>query len=465
MFIIEKNTSTPFIRQIYDQIRIQILGGQLPEGDKLPSTREMAAHLGVSRNVVIEAYDLLLAEGYLVSRHGAGTFVTHGITLDWKPQHPPEIAKDKNSNQSISISVDFRSGIPELNTIPQKRLARLAYQAWLDSPHSTFSYGAPQGELELRVSIANYLMKTRGTLCNPENIIITSGSVQGLSLISQLLMEKNFKNTIIIEDPSNKDIRKIFTLPENQIIPVPVDQEGLMTEFLPKQTPVNAIQVTPSHQYPLGGILPIRRRLELIRYAQNADAFIIEDDYDSEFRYEGPPVSPLQSLAPDRVIYLGTFSKILFPSLRLGYMILPENLLEIAKNIKRLSDIHSNSQNQLILAEFIRDGGLERHISRVKKIYRKRRDKLIECLNREFSNQVEIWGQSTGLHLVAAFKKIKFETELLSKIIASGVKVYPVDEHAFKTGDQLNKLIFGYGHLPEDVIEDGVKKLALIIRQ
>lgn len=455
LITIDKQSTNTLIRQIYNQIRSQILNGKLPAGKKLPATRELAVDLSVSRNVVIEAYELLMAEGFLESKRGSGTYVAQGVCLDWEKFESSSTPENHLPVEQKITFIDFRSGVPDLNAIPQKKLAQLAYKTWVHSSKTAFSYDLPAGNRELRESITQYLKRTRGVVCDPKQIIITSGSVQGLSLAAKTLLSSGKR--VLIEDPSNKDIRKIFAAQGAEIVPGPVDENGLITELLSTNEQIDVIQVTPSHQYPLGGILPIRRRLELIRFAQKMGAYIIEDDYDSEYRYEGPPVSSLQGLAPERVIYLGTFSKILFPSLRLGYMILPKELFSEALNLKRLSDIHTNSQNQLVLAEFIKNGGLERHIARMKKIYRKKRDHFIKSLKTEYPNELRIWGSSTGIHLVVEFPGVHFDESILTKIKASGVGVYPVEEHAIKKDTHTQKLIFGYGHLSEMQIEEGIK--------
>ncbi len=239
---------------------------------------------------------------------------------------------------------------------------------------------------------------------------------------------------------------------------IPVDESGMNTDWLPERDPA-FVFVTPSHQFPLGGTLTIQRRIRLIHFARNRQCFIVEDDYDSEFRYRGTPVSSLQGLDAERVIYIGTFSKILSPALRLGYLVLPANLVEYCRNLKWFADLHTSSFEQLTLARFIEDGYLEQHVARMKKVYRKRREKLIHCLRAAFSNTIQICGDSTGLHMVVEFTTKNFTNDILKQLLTYGVKVYPVELYSIVKGLHDNKVILGYGNLSFDEIEKGVLRL------
>ncbi len=461
---IDRNSTLPLTRQIYNQLRSLILTGVLKGSEKIPSSRELAADLDVSRIVVVEAYELLMAEGFLEGKIGSGTFIATGAYLKNKPT-PTTCQKPVHSNNQPRIKdyINFRSGIPALELFPRKKWAEISHRVCLDTPHSVLSYDSPEGRVELRETIADYLSKTRGVIADPEQILITSGSVQGLVLTAQCLLNSN--GCAVVEDPTNQDIRKIFTVSGGAVVPVSVDEYGIQTTQLPKKYKPNLIQVTPSHQFPIGGNLPIQRRIELIEYAAIIKSYIVEDDYDSEYRYEGPPISSLQGLAPELVIYLGTFSKILFPALRIGYMIVPPKLVNKIRNSKRLSDMHTNSLNQLTLARFMQEGYLQRHIYKMKKIYQKRRDTLISILKCRFEDQVTVIGQTTGLHLVADFKTIQFNDGIIKKALDKGVKIYPVEAHTIEKNNHTGKLIFGYGHLSEEQIEEGIKRLAGILRR
>lgn len=455
---IDRSSDIPLIRQIYIQIREQILNGRLNTGEKLPSTRELSSELKVSRNVILEAYDQLMAEGFLVSKRGSGTYVAAGAFLEQHKKATSHYSFDKDQkNKEDNGIISFRSGIPALDFFPRKTWAKLSYNVWNDVSPSAFGYDIPEGRPELRMVLSRYLMKTRGVDCHPEQIVITSGATQALTLVSRLLLSQD--DTVIMEDPITHDIQTIFKASGARLLPVPVDTHGLKTCLLPFNKNPKFVFVTPSHQFPLGGTLPIQRRIQLIQYARKTNCYLVEDDYDSEFRYEGPPVSSLQGLEPDRVLYIGSFSKILSPALRMGYLILPSHLIEKCRKLKWFSDLHTPALDQLILARFIEDSHLARHIAKMKKMYKGRRDFLIDCLNKSFSDQVRILGDSTGLHLIAEFQGLHFSKALLEKIEQCGVAVYPVEDHTIEKGKLLNQVILGYGHLKKEEIKEGISRL------
>ncbi|MFD0710824.1 PLP-dependent aminotransferase family protein [Paenibacillus sp. GCM10027626] len=459
---IDRTSGIPLYRQIYEQFRKKILQGEMQCGEQLPSTRELASYLQVSRNIIVEAYEQLLAEGFIEGRHGSGTYVAEGIYLErldheWVIPCNPAADSEKEHGDIIN----FRHGIPALDLFPRRLWGQLAKQIYNDAADATFGYGQPEGCHELRVVLARYLLKTRGVICDPEQLIITTGATQALSLIAKLLHTPG--SEVIVEDPITHEIHTIFSLPGTTLQPVPVDQYGLRTDLLPINKKAGFVYVTPSHQFPLGGVLPIQRRVQLIQYARSAGSYIVEDDYDSEFRYESPPISSLQGLDPDRVIYIGTFSKNLLPALRMGYIILPHSLIERGRSLKWLTDLHTPSLEQLILARFIDEGHLDRHIAKMKKVYRRRRDCLIRSLTQYFADQVTIHGHSTGLHLVAEFSGLVFTSAMLQRIEQAGVKVYPVEIHAIQKDKQQNRIIMGYGNVTEEEIAEGVRRLRLVI--
>ncbi|MGW9607643.1 MocR-like pyridoxine biosynthesis transcription factor PdxR, partial [Heyndrickxia sporothermodurans] len=445
--MIDRSQKTPLIRQIYKQLRTKILNGELSAGYRLPSTRQLAEELEVSRNVVLEAYEQLLAEGFLEGQQGAGTFVAEGAFLKKTDTITSYMLEDNFSKKNNNI-IDFRSGIPALDLFPRKQWGQLAKRVSIETDHSLFGYDSPEGRIELRTVLSDYLLRTRGVECHPDQLVITTGATQALTLIAKLLISANDK--VIIEDPITHEIQTIFQSYGASLLPIRVDENGMDTNQIPQEIKPAFIFVTPSHQFPIGGTLPIQRRIQLIEFARKIDSYIVEDDYDSEFRYEGPSISSLQGLDPNRTIYIGTFSKILSPALRLGYLILPPTLVEHGRTLKYFSDLHTPSLEQLTLALFIKEGHLEKHIFRMKKIYRKRRSFLKEQLYNKFGDTVKIHGDSTGLHLVAGFNGIHFTENLLSKIHDQGVKVYPVELHTIKKGIYLNHIILGFGNLEED---------------
>lgn len=463
---IDKTKKLPLIRQVYQQLRSKILNGQLKSGDQLPSSRELSAFLHVSRNVILEAYDLLLLEGYIISKPSVGTFVADGISsvhaLDASPQNTPAPLPSQNSTFNDE-TIDFRAGVPALDLLPLKKWCALQSQIALDLSPNYFNYGLAQGTLELRTSICTHLQRTRGLICDPSQVIITNGSIQSFSLLSQILLIPH--KPYIIEDPLHYEIRKTFEAFSPNHYNIPADKQGLLTHLLPQNINPAFIFVTPSHQYPLGGLLSIRRRLDLIKYAKEKDCYIIEDDYDSEFHYLGAPVSALYDLAPDRVIYVGTFSKILSPALRIGYMILPYKLVETVCECKKRNDYFTSTLNQLTLSKFIDAMSLSKHIAKMRKLYLKRRNALIDSLLQAFDTSVTIQGDSAGLHLIAVFDHIEFTQPLIDFLSQHGIAIYPVWCHSLKQDYPKNSIILGYSHLSCDQIQQGITRLkdALII--
>jgi GntR family transcriptional regulator / MocR family aminotransferase len=455
---INRSSDIPLIRQIYQYIREQILNGSLKSGDKLPSTRELSSNLNVSRNVTLSAYDQLMAEGFIVTRKGSGTFIAEGTYLrNDKGYLHTDISVQDNEIECNNI-INFRSGIPALDFFPRKTWAKLSNIICYESSSSIFGYGVPEGRIELREVISQYLYKTRRVFCQPEQIIVTTGAVQALALVSKLLLSP--EDEVLIEDPITNDIQKMFKSSGASLYPIPVDDNGIRTNLLPTNKKPKFIFFTPSHQFPLGGTLPAQRQIQLINYARKVDSYLVEDDYDSEFRYEHSPVSSIQGLAPERVLYIGSFSKILSPALRMGYLILPMHLVKECRKIKHYLDLHTPSLDQLILAQFITKGHLERHILRMKRIYKKRRDYLIAQLKETFSESINISGYSTGLHLIVEFGKVEFTKDMIQYILKKyDVKIYLVEDHTIEKGKHLNKVILGYGHLSEDEIKEGINRL------
>lgn len=462
---LEKKPGKPLIRQIYEQLRNSILDGTLKAGAKIPSTREMAHELNVSRNTVNEAYELLIAEGFLGGVRGKGVFVEPGAALARKPPEP--LSKNAflafTSRELAADAVCFHSGTPATDLFPRTLWNKYAFKAFREAPDSAFGYDDPRGRPELRRTLSIYLNQKRGVVSDSENILITTGAKQALSLIARCLLDGG--GDAVLEDPSNLNVRKIFAYHTRNILPAPVDQDGLVIPRLPADRTPALVFTTPSHQFPLGGILPIQRRLGLLDYAAEKGCYIVEDDYDSEFRYCGLPVSSMQALDPQRVIYVGTFSKTLFPSLRLGYLVLPDALVERFTTWKALGDHHTNSLNQLTLMRFIESLSLERHIARMKKIYRGRRDCLLACLHDRFGARVTTAGESAGMHLVARFPGIAFSGGLIQQLNEKGVIASTVAEHVLNGSDHADSLILGYAHLPPDRIQEGSRRMAEVIAQ
>lgn len=455
---IKKEEKRSYSMQIYKEIREKILKGELREGAALPSTRELSIELSISRNTALTAYDMLVSEGFVHSVPGSGIYVKQGIQASWQPTKVSNNRTAVLSDDRISQNmISFDSGIPALDLFPRNKWNTFTSRAFRDAPVSALGYDDPQGRPELRCILSAYLKKVRGIECDPDQIIITAGAKQGLTLVAKCLLDCSCE--VLLEDPSNRNVNQIFSYHTKHITPVPVDQEGIIIDQLPKNMRPALLFTTPSHQFPMGGILTIQRRLELIKYARESGCYLVEDDYDSEFRYDGAPVNSLYELDPERVIYIGTFSKILYPSLRLGNIVLPPQLVRIFREWKRLGDHHTNSVSQLALMRFIESGDLERHIRHMKKVYRNRRDLLLELLGQYFPNQFQVFGDSAGMHLILHLSGTEFSPDLVQRINDSGVYVVPVEEHSITKGLHLNQIIMGYAHLTLQDMELGLQRI------
>ena len=457
---VDRGSDHSMMRQLYLQLREKILSGQLRAGFRLPSSRNLAGQLQISRNVVLEAYDLLGAEGFLVSKRGSGTFVADGATMDRiEPPHVPELQPVTMGYESRDGVINFRAGTPDLKAFPQKLWLRMLREVFETPMAEILAYGHPEGRRELREVISSYLLRNRELVCHPDQVVITGGTTQAIGLACRLLIKRS--QDVILEDPITRDIQRIVLQYGAKITPVPVDSDGIRTNCLPDSLTPSCIYVTPSHQFPIGGTLPIQRRIELIQFATERDAYIIEDDYDSEFRFDGPVLSSLRSLCPDRVIYIGTFSKTLCPAIRIGYMVLPPDLIAKGRRHKWQSDLHNEVTSQLALARFMEQGHYIRHLARMRIHYRNRRKVLVESLQDCFGSNVQILGSATGLHLVAQFSNRSFTEEDFKKMEMIGARFYPVTHHAIESAfHHKGKLLIGYGNLSREEIRKGVRILA-----
>lgn len=464
-FTPDKKSGTPVSRQLYEKIKFFILSGGLREREKLPSSRALGKDLNIARSTVLEAYDQLIAEGYLETRQGSGTTVARGIVAMSLATvaAPAQTGSDewltgKGQNSEI---ISFRSGIPDLEAFPKKEWAKIYAHVSESLPSSCFRYCEAEGVWNLREAIAAYLFRMRGIRVSPRRVMITSGSTQGLSLVARLLRKKG--DVVFVEDPAHTGMAAVVNRAGLRILGVGVDEQGMdvsaLQKFLAAPRPdVAFVYTTPSHQYPLGAILPIQRRQDLVRFAREMSCVVVEDDYDSEFRYEGAPTSALYELDPEMVIYLGSFSKILAPALRLGFAIIPESMAGDWRSEKRYMDVHTDALSQYALAEFISKGGLERHIWKMKKIYARKRSHLLQRLANNFGGAATVRGQATGLHLVASFSDIVFTDAVTEALYAKGVKVYPVERYSLSAnGSHAHEIILGYSHLTHEEISRGLE--------
>lgn len=419
---LDANTDEPLARQLFAQVRDAILHSQLHPGDRLPSTRAMAEELGVSRTTIVAAFEQLIAEGYLEGQVGSGTRVMHAL--------PEELLRARDSKCACSCaspsarttsrrgrdiatmqpccpppaqrsgSFAFRPGLPDINEFPFETWASILARSWRSaSRHFLASRETDIDYPSLQDAIARYLGRARGVCCRPQQVIIVSGSQQALDLAARVLIDAGDK--VWIEDPGYVGGRNALLAAGAKLVPVPVDAEGLdVARGIRRSRKAKLAYVTPSHQYPLGVTMSLARRLELLEWAKASGAWIVEDDYDSEYRYAGWAPAPLQCLdASCRTIYIGTFSKVLLPSIRVGYLVIPEDLIDVFKAARTIVDRRPNVE-QIALAEFISEGHFARHVRRMRGLYQRRQQVLITALREELADKLEVMANDGGLHLV-----------------------------------------------------------------
>lgn len=418
LIALDRRRQVPLHRQVYDELRRGILSGRFKPGDRTPSTRELAATLRVSRATVTSAYDQLVAEGYLDGQRGSGTYVCH--ELPDRPLHSsrPEAARVLDAGIRLSGYVTRlgpRAPVPTTpadalslsSTDPDRALFpfpvwnRLVRQHLRRMSPGLYRY-APDGAGHgpLREAIASYLGRSRAVHCRPEQVVVVNGSQQALDLCARVLVDPG--DHVVVEEPGYPDARQLFTAAGASLRPVAVDADGLRVSEIPSS--VRLAHVTPSHQYPSGVSLSLARRLELLAWARARQAVVIENDYDSEFRYVGAPLPSLQGLSDvSHVVYVGTFSIAMFPGLRIGYLVLPPGLVEPFLRAKWSADRHTAQLEQAALADFIREGHLARHIRRMRRVYKRRREALLDALERHFGDRATVVGDAVGLHVVVRF--------------------------------------------------------------
>lgn len=474
--------------QVFEQVRGMILNGQLKPGMKLPPTRQLAERMAVSRNTVTLGYERLIAEGYVQSRGTAGTFISqvpadllHGHAGSFKHVSSTEndaIGADMPSPllcyagypagphlpPSARPRYDFWVGRSDPLTFPIKIWRRLMVQKLATSGFSLTEYGDPAGLEELRLALANHLGRSRGMSVTMEQVIVTSGSQDGLNLICRLVDRQ--KHPFFIENPCYQGAAHLFQTIASELCPIPVDEHGLVAEKLPPKRG-GVLFVTPSHQYPTGATLSLQRRLHLLRWAEATNSFIIEDDYDSDFRYDGPPLTTLAGLDRSRrVLYLGTFSKSLGAGLRLGYAVVPKELSESARVVKSHMNSGQPWLEQAVLAEFLKSGLFDRHLRRIRQIYKARRDCLRASLERHFGPG-DIYGADGGLHIVWRLPPGSPPAHIVERAARKeSIGVYALHSggaYDFDRSSSCDLLVFGYSSLPEKDIEHAVRSLHAIL--
>jgi GntR family transcriptional regulator/MocR family aminotransferase len=446
---LDRAAPEPLHRQLANGLRDAIRAGRLAPATKLPSTRVLAADLGVSRRLVVDAYSQLTAEGFLLSRHGSGTRVA---TVD--AASAPERDAAEPARQ---FDIDFAPGSPDLGSFPRHAWLRALRQGLAEIESQAFGYVAPQGLLTARAAVADYLRRTRGVLADPQHIVLCSGATQAIALLASVLPSQ----TVAMEDPGFWLHRMVFRHNGIEPIPVSVDDDGLDVTAL-ADSGATTVLATPAHQSPTGVVLSAARRTALVQWARS-DHLVIEDDSDAEYRYDRLPVGALQGIAPDRVVYVGSTSKTLAPGLRIGWMVLPAHLVGPVALSKGLADTGSSVMDQIAFAKLLTTGGYDRHLRQMRRRYQVRRNALLHALAR-YLPEATVLGAAAGVHLTVRFPDGFPIAELVDCAARMRVRVEPLAPCYAESSSAPPGLMLGYANLTETQIVEGVRVLARVMR-
>ncbi len=474
-----REDGAPLYAQIYEYIKGQIRSGQISAYTKLPSTRRLSADLGVSRSTVQLAYDQLCDEGYLTAEPCRGYFaagVEELAAFSWSDSVGSEAGKEEifqtqgqavqgaegaQDREKKSICWDFSLSGADLSHFPFNTWRKLAREVFSDETGDILRKGTAQGEEELRKVICEYLRQSRAVICEPGQIVIGAGNEYLLMLLSQILGV----GRVAMEAVTYCQAGRVLKAMGHEVVPVPLDGQGMCADG-PERADARVAYLMPSHQFPTGIVMPVARRLELMSWAAGCGGYLIEDDYDSEFRYRGRPIPAMKSLdRKERVIYLGTFSRVIAPAIRISYMVLPPELLSRYRKLCSFYACTVPRADQMILARFMQGGYFERHMNRMRAVYKGRHDCLVQSLS-VFGDSVEIGGENAGVHLTVRHRQIRSEEELVGSALRSGVRVYglsayrlPAESRIPGMANRENTVLLGFAGLSEPDIQAGVQKL------
>ncbi|GIJ79208.1 GntR family transcriptional regulator [Micromonospora phaseoli] len=491
--MLDRDSPVPLQQQLCEQISGSVRAGRLCPGDPVPPSRELAHQLGVSRTVVTRAYELLRANGVLTSRPGSGTRVSGHLPEARRETGPavraplrpePPLPTDAGSPlwkpwepapmQRPHTAYDFRHGTPALASFPVTRWRQSLAEAVSRADTAALGYGPAEGAPELRAQIAALLRRSRAFAAAPEQTVVTSGATQAMDILVRLLVGPD--EVVVIEDPSHTVLRQIFGYSRAAVVPVPVDEEGLLVDEISDRVRahghhparVRLVYVTPSHQFPTGFVMSQRRRRALLRWARAQGATVLEDDYHNEFSFGPERLSALAADPQDAdVVYVGSFSKTLFPSLRIGYAVLPPHLVRPFLGVKWITDRLTPTVTQQALAEFIDSGAYARHIGRMDRLYRKRRARLLEALYGHFGAGVRISGAAAGLHVLVSLTDLPGtdEAEIVRAAAVRGLRIYPASGYFAVRPPVEPTFLIGYAALSTTRITEGVALLAAAVRE
>jgi GntR family transcriptional regulator/MocR family aminotransferase len=451
---LDREATRPLRAQLEDALREAVRSGRLSPHSRLPASRALAGDLGISRRLVVDAYSQLLAEGYLVARPGAGTFIAEAAV---KAQ--PGVAEPP----ARRLSFDFFPGYPDLATFPRRMWLRALRETLREAPDSALGYPDPRGAAPLRRALAEHVSRVRGVVADQEAIVICSGAAQGFALLAKVLGDA----LMAVEDPGLPAHRAILTAHGARLYALPVDEHGARVQDLPRAAGserVGSVLVTPAHQSPTGVAMASSRRAQLLSWAGAEGAVVIEDDYDAEYRYDRAPLGALQGLAPDRVVYSGTVSKTLGPALRLGWLVLPPRLVGPVAEAKLLADHGSPTIDQLALARLLDSGAYDRHLRQARRRYRARRDALLAAVAAHLPG-ARVTGLAAGLHAIVRLPAPVDGLALARAAARLSVGVYPLGYSYIEPRPLDDGLVLGYANLAEPAIEEGIRRLAMALEE
>ena len=443
--------------QVEDGLREAIRSGRLAAGTRLPSSRALANDLGITRGVVVDAYDQLAAEGYVTTVQGSGTRVNALGPGSAPDSAEPADAAPASGDGPARLTHDFRTGVPDLSLFPRAAWARATRAALAAMPDAELGYLPPAGLERVRVAVAEYLGRVRGVSCTPDQVVLGNGFGHGFSLVMRALIDRGHTR-VAVEVPGYDEPRDQIAYAGGTAVPVPVDADGIRTDAL-AASPAQAVVVTPAHQAPTGVVLTPERCTELVDWARAAGAYVVEDDYDAEYRYDRQPVGALQGVAPDRVVYQGTLSKSLAPGLRLGWLVVPPDLIDDVLAARLVTDHMGTAIVQATFGEFLARGDLDRHLRRTRRIYRQRRDALVDALARWLPD-LQVGGVSAGLSAYVTLPDGLDSGDVVAAARRHGVGVYQVPDPLMTPEQMSSTLTLGYGTQRPAPIAEGVRRLA-----